>query len=478
MIRRGIAMAVMTLSVLIIVTGTILFVLGYRLDSERGRLEQGALVQIDSVPANASVTIDGNETNLRTPSKRTLVAGSHSFMVTRDGYQPWTKTLDLTAGTLTWLDYIRLVPTDLKNETVASYTTVYAEKASPDFKTMIVQEKAELPTFQLVDLRAQDVRTSELVLPASVYSDATTTGVSHVFTLVQWDQGGRYVLIKHDFSNRVEWVVVDTQNVSASINVSRLLSVNPSKLVFAGTNGNILYGLIDGIVRKLDLSAATLSRALISDVQSFDVYDTTILTYVGTDQDDKSRRVAGLYRDGDQSPHVIQTISSDEPIFIDTTRYYTDDYVAISEGMNVTILKGSYPTSSRDESSSLQPFASFTVASPITQLSFSPEGDFLLTQTGLGFVGYEIEHKRQTTAADVTSDVTTVPALKWLDDAYVWGTYNGSLIIREFDGSNTHTIGAAVDGFDATLSQNGRYLYSVVKDGEMYHLQRVKMILD
>jgi len=33
-------------------------------------------------------------------------------------------------------------------------------------------------------------------------------------------------------------------------------------------------------------------------------------------------------------------------------------------------------------------------------------------------------------------------------------------------------------GFDATLSQNGRYLYGIAKSGDTYQLQRVRMILE
>jgi len=67
--------------------------------------------------------------------------------------------------------------------------------------------------------------------------------------------------------------------------------------------------------------------------------------------------------------------------------------------------------------------------------------------------------------------------LKWLDDAYVWAVYDGHLSIREFDGANTHVIMSMEPGFDATLSQNGKYLYGISKTGDTYHLQRVTLIL-
>jgi hypothetical protein len=69
-IRRVITYSVMVLSVFVIVSGIILFILGYRVDSDRGRLEQGALVQFDSRPNGARVTIDGEALAGNTPTSK------------------------------------------------------------------------------------------------------------------------------------------------------------------------------------------------------------------------------------------------------------------------------------------------------------------------------------------------------------------------------------------------------------------------
>jgi hypothetical protein len=479
LIRRLVVSVVMVLAVLVIVTGTILFVLGYRLDSDKGRLEQNALIQFDSTPSGAYITIDGKVIGSRTAAKQSVIAGSHSFIVSRDGYEQWAKSLDVKAGTLEWLDYIRLVPKELKTETVATYTSVYGEKASPDFKWLILQEKADAPAFKLIDLRAQNIESSAITLPSNLYSDATTEGVQHTFTLDQWDAGGRYVLLRHDYSDKTEWIVMDTQDMATSVNVTRLLSISLSSVRFSGTSGNILYGLTsDNVIRKLDLSAATISRGLVTNVKNFDLFETNIISYVGTDPADATKQVAGVYREGDESSHVLRTVDSlDIPLSIDATRYFSDDFVAITEGLRVTILKGSYPNSSSEGTASLKSYADFTVDANVDQLTFSPEGDFLIVRSGLNFISYEIEYKRTTNATIETSETTAHP-VSWLDDAYIWSIYDGHLSIREFDGTNVHVINAAEPSFDVTLSQNGRYLYSITKSGANYQLQRVKMILD
>ncbi len=480
LVRRIIFSAIATFSVIIILTVTILFMLGYRLDSGNGRLEQGALLQFDSTPNSADIWIDGKSTGVRTAGKQTVVAGIHTILFSKDRYEDWSRTLDLTAGTLTWLDYARMVPKERSTETVANLKTVVGAKASPDMKFILIQEAADQPVFQLADLRSAEVKLSNLVLPTALYSDSATPEVTHIFTIDEWNNGGRYALVKHEFKGQLEWLMVDTENVSQSINVTRLLSVGFKDLKFAGTNGRSLFGLADdNNIRKLDLSSATISRALVSNVETFDLYDTNTISYVGLNPSDTTKRVAGVYRDGDEQPHVLRQVDSlDTALKIAVGRYFSDDYVAIAEGSDVTILKGNYVTSNNDDSSGLKDFATLKLVGPTTSLSFSPKSDYVLAESGATFMTYEIEHLRSATGTLEGADEASPTALRWLDVAHVWNQQNGQLVMRDFDNSNIYSINAVTGNFDVTLSQNGRFLYSIGKSGEGFTLQRVKMILD
>ncbi len=479
-IRRIILSTVATFSVIIIATVAILFMLGYRLDSGNGRLEQGALLQFDSSPNGADVYVDGYSIGSRTATKHTVVAGTHTVKMTRSGYQDWTRTLNLDAGTLTWLDYTRFVPQERPVQTVATYQSLASMKMSPDNKWALGHEKADAATFQLVDLRAQEIKSSTLVLPQTAYSDAETEGVAHSFTPVLWETGGRYVLVKHLYKDQTEWIVMDTQNVAQSVNITRVFSTGFNDIQFAGTNGKVLYGLTnDGTIRKIDLSAETLSRAFVTHVESFSIYDNTIISYVGIDPNDAAKRVAGVYRDGDEAPHVLRTAASlDVPLKITTGRYFSDNYVAIAEGNVVTVLKGSYPGSSSQDTSSLAHYATFDLTGVVSALSFSREGDYVVAQSGASFMSYEIEHKRAASGVVAVNDGQNASTLKWLDVAHLWNDDNGTLLMRDFDGTNIFSIMAVEPGFDATLSQNGRFFYAVGKNESGYHLQRVKMVLD
>ncbi len=467
----------MILSVLTIVGILIFLILGYRLDTDSGQIQQGALVQFETIPAGATVKIDGKTLGSKTSTKSNVLAGTHTFVMQRDGYEPWQKTLDIKAGTLTWLDYGRLVPKNRKAEAVASYPTVYNSLATLEGKTMIIQQAPAIPSYQIVDLRSDEIKSSTIVIPAAFYSEAATPGVAHTFTINQWDTSGRYVLIQHTYSDKKEWLVMDTKDVNATKNVTKLLDLDMSQIVFSGTSGNILYALSAGDIRKLDLSAGTISRSLVTNATSFELYETNVITYVGVDPSDAKKTVVGLYREGDTMTHVLRSVPTTEvPIRITTSRYFNQDYVAIAEGNKVDILSGTYPSQGSDNSS-LTKFASFTFSQTVGSMSFSPNGDYLLVQSGANFESYDIEHQRVSTYTVATDPGVTVGPVKWLDDDHTWSDYGGTLIMREFDGANATIINQAATGQTAVLTQNDRYMYSIGTTATGMQLQRVRMVL-
>lgn len=480
LIRRILLSVLATVSVLIIVTASILFMLGYRLDSGNGRLEQGALLQFDSKPNGADVWVDGKSVGSQTATKQTVLAGTHTVKMSKAGYEDWSRTLSLDAGTLTWLDYTRFVPKNLKVEPVAAYKSLAGFTFSPDLKWALGLEDATVPTFQLVDLRSETIKSSALTLSPQLYT--TQPNTASTFSMYRWNSEGRYVIIKHVYGDQTEWLMVDTQDLTKSVNITKLLSVNLTDIQFAGTNGTSLYGLnTDGVVRKIDLSAGTISRALVSNVSSFSVFeDESAISYVGVNAADANKKVVGIYKDGDNDPTILQTATNPtDSLAIALGRYFSDDYVAIADNNMVTIFTGSLPNGgSSSDSNGLRKYGELTLKGTVSNLSFSDKGDYVLAQSGSEFMSYEIEHQRSHGGMITPAAGAPASSLKWLDTAHLWNDDSNSLMMRDFDGTNVHTIMPVASGFGASLSTNGKFFYGIGKTDTGYQLQRVRMILN
>jgi hypothetical protein len=479
--RRTLFSVIATVSVLIIVTVSILFMLGYRLDSSN-RLEQGALLQFNSAPSGAQVWIDGAFIGSTTATKQTVLAGNHSIKMTRSGYEDWNRTLDLQAGTLTWLDYVRLVPTNRSVQPVWDFDSLEALEFSPDLRWGLGLQVASEPEFDLIDLRSQQVKVTTLALGDELYSDATTPDVSHTFSIDTWSTGGRYAIVKHVYGeNRTEWLLLDTQDLSRSVNITRSLSVDLREVKFASDSGMGLYGLTnDGVLRKLDVSGGTISRGLVTNVDQFTVFEeASVVGYTGTDPSDATMKVAGIYRDGDSGSRILRSSDDREVAFtIVVGRYFNEDYIAIAENNEVELLTGTLPSVATQESN-LRRVTTMDLPGTITSLTFSPGGDYLVAQAGAQFSSYELEHNRRSNGIVAVNEGQSPATLEWLDSAHLWNTNNDAVFMRDFDGTNTFNIMPSLAGYDVTLSQNGRYFYSIGKnDKDGLQLQRVLMILE
>lgn len=476
LIKRTVTYTSMTLAVGVIVTFIVFFVLGYRFDAGNGQIEQFALLQFNSVPSGATVTVDNKTLNSQTPNKSAVPAGKHIITMSHSGYETWSKTIEIKSGVLEWLNYALLVPKKLTVETVANYDAIYATLTSPNQRYMLVEGRSDAPSFDLVDLSSDTIKTTKLTVPADMISESTTTGVTHVFQIEKWDDGGRYVLIKHTYDSKIEWLVLDTQDINSTKNITRLFDFAINSIYFSGTSGNLFYALGSNDIRKLDLSAGTISRPLVSNVASFNTFDSNLITYVGTGTTGTNQQIVGLYRDGDDKPFILRAITNtdDLPVNVATTRYFNEDYVAISEGKKVDILSGSYPNSVNDKSS-LKALTSLTTVENVQNLSFNPTGEYVFIQSGAYFASYDLEYQKFTSAN--LEGNGNVPMFKWLNDQYIWSDRDGKLTIREFDGANVHTINSTITGQDATITSNGRYIYSINKSATNYQLQRVRMIL-
>lgn len=468
----------MTIAVCAIVTLVVFFVLGFRFDRDDGRLEQYSILQFNSIPSGATVKIDGVELSSKTPNKSSVSAGKHDVVISRDGYETWNKTIDAKSGAMIWLNYARLIPKKLTVESVSSYESVYMSLASPEGQDMLIEELANIPSFDLIDLSSDTTKTTKLIIPTTIYSEPFTPGIVHNFEIKKWDEGGRYVLIKHMYGDKYEWLVMDTQDVSSTKNITKIFNVEISEIDFSGTSGNIFYVLNLGGIRKLNISAETISKPLVSNVTSFDIYDeSNIITFVGTGAVSTTERVVGLYREGDDKSYILKTLTGDTSVqlHIATAHYFNEDYVAIAEGKKVDILSGSYPNNVSEGTTSLKAIKSFESEKDIYNLTFSPTGEYVFIQSGTYFASYDLEYQKLTSSIiEGTGDISL---LKWIDNNHIWSDYGGNLTIREFDGSNNHPINLTAVGQDATLTHNGRFLYSINKTSNTYQLQRVRMIL-
>jgi len=477
LIRRIVSYAIMTVAVVTLVTVLVFVMLGYRYNRSDGKIEQGGLVQFDSQPNGASISIDNSPFRTRTPSKTTLTSGGHTITMGRSGYDTWKKTVDIIPGSVLWLSYTRLVPTRLTPQSTANLAEVTSTSVSPDNKWIAIKEKAGTPEIKLADISSDKVAMSSIAIPSTDYTQPAK-GKTQSFTVMDWDAGSRYLMIRHSYGgDRLEWLVVDTQNVSATKNVTKLLDIQATKMVFSGNDSQVLYAQIGGDVRMIDLGAATLSRPLVTNVAEFSIFDQRTIAYTTTLDPATKTRTVGYYEDGDQNANVIRSFQDDgkAQLHVALGRYFGTMYETIAYGDQVTVYTGDLPTTAA-QASGLKVVASMDLKGGAEYLSSRTAGRFVIAQRGDTYKTYDLELKKETTTKLAGKGAVT-SKLDWIDGYMAYSDRGGMLRLYEFDGANQHDIMPVAPGFSVTLSSNEKYLYGISKDASGYHLERVQMIL-
>ncbi len=474
-IKRIIIYVVMILSIIIIASYVILFTLGYRFNLNDRQIEQYAMIQFNSTPAGANVFVDGKPLNIRTPGDTTVSNGEHIITMSLDGYQTWTKTVNVKSGILSWLNYAMLIPEELTTESVANYSEIYKTTASISGRYIIVQSKLDKPAFDLIDTNSNIVKKTTITIPKTLYSEPDTTGTAHSFYIDKWEDGERYVIVKHVYGEKYEWLVVDLQQPQQTKNITKLLDIEISNIEFSGVDVNVFYVLNKGDIRKIDISAGTISRPLINGVSRFDIYKSGMLYYIGLDATTK-KALVGFYRDGDDKPYIIKNLEATDVSKLQCAlaMYYNEYYFTISNDKDVEILYFSFSLPTNEIN--IKDFVKFKVNHSINNISFNPSGQYVLLKDGPDYSSYDLEY-RTLNYSSVSGNGDTF-SLRWLNSSYLLSDRDGSLIIREFDGANSHTINNVVTGNSISLSTNGRYIYSLNKSKDSgYDLQRVSVVL-
>lgn len=150
-IRVIISECFMVAAVIGLVAVLLMIVSGYwvSLDFE---VERQGMVAVSSVPTGADVIIDGETAWFqRTNTSKMVKSGAHTIVLKKDGYDTWSKDIEVGDGLMYRLRYPRLFPVNRKFEKVekpediAEFEKKLAEAKAKEAKRKIYDEDGNIP---------------------------------------------------------------------------------------------------------------------------------------------------------------------------------------------------------------------------------------------------------------------------------------------------------------------------------------------
>ena len=469
--RKQVAIRFFTYGVMAIATvvGVIVCIgwaMGYRFDLMSGQLSQVALLQFNTFPTGAVVDINGASLSTRTPTRSNIKTGQTKVSMSLTGYRGWSKTVSALPSSVRWLDYARLVPQNVKTESVKTFTNVVDMLPTPDRKWAVVLTNESMGDATLVDLAdPKQIKFSTIEL-SNLH--LATDGESK-FKIVEWDKDSRYLLVKHQLGDRTEYLEYDRQD-KITRNLSSDFGLELTELHFSNAGGDVIYTLTGTDLRKINYADKSISAPLATGVTSYVLLgDSGRIVYLSKKVDgSKTSQVISIYDDGKIAK--LRTYDDTKTTLIGFFRNNDIDYLAVGRGEMVSVYPD--PLKRQRQSHDFNKSVAY-LSSPggIDWMKVNPTGRFVLAGKGNKVVCYDVE-----TTENYSFELARRGEPVWLDGYHLLDVKNGVLNMVEFDGQNIqHLVSGRLPAF---LSANEKYLLSLdgISGGAV--LQRSQMVID
>lgn len=438
MLKVVITEVIMAVSVVAIVGVLMMVVMGYSVrHDEEWSLEQSGLVQIVSTPA-ASIELDGEHLMQRTEISRMMSEGEHTIKLTREGYDSWEKKINVRPGYFLRLKYPRLFRNDLTAEEALTLPE------NVDIKTFSVDRNSLLYTvtdstvWHVISLRNDSLTETEIDV-----KDIVNGPIEEM----RWAQSGEKILVRVSDEN-TEWISVNLKDVSKSINLTKEFGLNFSEIKAVNDVADKLWVIENGNLREVNLSSKEISGVLVSKVLSF-ANDKEKVVYVT--ETDEGREI-GTYREGDSGSVTVKKIDNkDVQVMVTLEDYLGDYYLGYTVGQKMYIYKSvDFPVA--EQKFKMEKVLESELKVLPGDLQASLNGQFMVLKTGIEMAVFDAETEA------IYEYALDNPDCFWVDDYLVGNIVEGTLYVRDFDGTNVRKVATAA-GAPAVISANQKYLY-------------------
>lgn len=472
LIKRVLVYGTMTSTVLLLVTLLVFVMLGYRFNQTTSTIEQGGLVQFNSRPSSANITVGSAKLSAQTPSKITVNPGSYTVTMQKEGYHTWSKLSDVTAGQVLWLNYAQLIPKNITTQPVKTFENLDSAVISPNSERYALLLDSSEPIITFADITDDQSELTTLSLPVTNADDAPKTA----YTLQLWAPDSNRMLLTAKTGNVTEWLLVDRRDSTETVNLSKQFSSTIVEAQFdPRSSDRLVVRTKAGELRMIDTANNTLSGVMASSVTGMSLYGNDAILVVQKVTD--TTQQIGYVSYGSTTVRELQDVEGADPVKVAGATYFGDPYIAITIGTELEISQiRNLPSSDSETPISMTSVAATTLPAVPSYLSVRTNGRFVLAQHQSGLTTYDIELKKQ---SQTSFKKPVVSELRWLDRYHFYVTNGESLDIIEFDGGNPHTVTKSTSQFDAVSRENGKYIYSfTTTDDKTVVLQRSQMILD
>lgn len=452
-LRIIITEALMVLTVVVTVIALAFIVSGYWINSNF-EVERQGMLQVSSVPTDALVSVDGESPWFQhTNTSKVLTSGEHNITLTKDGYDSWSKTIDIKEFLLYRLNYPRLFLQNRYKETVYTPSGVTFATISPNHRLLLLTNNTT--DWSLIDLNNEKIEAKTLNIAKAFNIDIQKDHQAELFNFTilaaNWDADNNHVLLKvKDENDAINWVLLDVKNPDNSFNITHEFATDFSNVEILNNSANELLVLRNHNLHKINTSNRHISAVLASNVQSFDHFGTEIVLVAGVDSLDKTSAdslpegteyYVGIIESG--SDKIIPITSSQGSTRTLLSEFYGEKYITILENQTISVYK-------KDKFEKI--FTGVLEFVP-DLIKIGHDNEFVFMNAGTNVAALDME------AMIIRDWLLPAENYGWLDDYMVYSVADGQLNVYDFDGLNHRQLADNVSNHFPVIITENKWLY-------------------
>ncbi len=454
---------IMVMAVIVMVIILAFVVSGYWLNSDF-KVERQGMLQVSSIPTGADLDVDGESSWLqRTNTSKILSRGEHTITVSKEGYDSWTKTVNISEGLLYRLHYPRLFLQNRSSEKVLDAKNVAAATVSPDRdKMLMIGDTTEWQVVNLKNdvLELKKLNVAEYFSGVSLAEDAKVGLFTAKILDMDWDRDGRHALIKTETDGAREWTLLDIENIKNSLNLTKEFGADFSEIKILDNSSSNLLAIRGGNLHKIDVPGKLISAVLAENVLNFDHYENEIIFSAKKSAADSAESptapfYVGIFKIGDEK--ITELEATPAPVKVALSKFYDEMYITTLSGLAVELHK----------KTDFKPVKNFELSVAPSFLEVGHNGEFLIMYVGASVATLDME------IIGVREWNLETEGFGWLDNDMIYNVKDGELIVYDFDGLNRRVIAKNVSSRLPVAISDNKWLY-YFSDGNLIREKLIK----
>ncbi|HUD07497.1 MAG TPA: PEGA domain-containing protein [Candidatus Saccharimonadales bacterium] len=424
---------------------------------KNGQIIQNGLIFVSSTPAPANITLSGVLNGATTNAKLELPAGQYKLELTKAGYHPWVRIVDVDGGSVEYFEYPFLFPTTVKTTVVQQFSaqpTLFTQ--TPDQHWLLVQDSTNQNNFFDYDLSN----------PSKVVSSATSlslpdglitipvSGGAQSWQVIGWSKDDQHVLLEHFYQGGQEYILFDRLTPADSINLTKSLNLNSTAQLSLIDGKYNQYYIYDPATTTIDSETlSSLQPALVeSHVLAYSSNGSNTIIYITSQNSPADDVNVDVLQSG--TNYVIRQLPANSTYLLDIDQYASNWYIAAAATTDNEVYVYKNPMSDivSNPNEPLVPAYILKVTAP-NYLSFSDNFQFVMAENGSAIAVYDAQNQKSYTYQLSVSIPATQHAY-WMNSDLLYATANNIVSVFDYDGTNQHTLQPTLSGglvmFDPT----------------------------